>query len=70
MLGVAGVAAVVLCCALPAVVAGGAIATIAGIGLWNWAVVTVGVAALSVGGWEWCRRRRRRRTVDAHVDPS
>ena len=60
-----GVGGLVLCCALPTLLAGGALAAVAGWGFGVWAAIVVSALVLGV----WLLRRRGRRHSRLAVDP-
>ena len=61
-----GVGGLVLCCALPSLLAGGALAAAAGWGFGVWAAIVVSAVALAV----WLLRRRGRHHGPSVIDPS
>ncbi len=67
--GVAGLlaAAVGVCCALPVLVAAGAVGAIAGLSSGGWVLIAVGVATVVVGVG---RRYRRRRACESESSPA
>ncbi len=60
-----GVGGLALCCALPALLAGGALAAVAGWGFGVWAAMVVSALAFGV----WLLRRRGRRDGPSAIDP-
>ena len=61
-----GVGGLVLCCVLPSLLAGGALAAAAGWGFGVWAAIVVSALALGV----WLLRRRGRHHSPSSIDPS
>ena len=61
-----GVGGLALCCALPSLLAGGALAAAAGWGFGVWAAIVVSALALGV----WLLRRRGRHHGPLAIDPS
>ena len=61
-----GVGGLVLCCALPTLLASGALAAAAGWGFGVWAAIVVSALALGV----WLVRRRGRHHSRSAIDPS
>jgi O-antigen/teichoic acid export membrane protein len=62
-----GVVGVALCCALPSLLAGGALVAVAG---WGWGVwAAIGVAAVVVTSAWWFRRQRHRPGTQ-QIDPA
>ena len=61
-----GVGGLALCCALPSLLAGGALAAAAGWGFGVWAAMVVSALALGV----WLLRRRGRHHGPLAIDPS
>ena len=61
-----GVGGLVLCCALPSLIAGGALAAVAGWGISMWAAIVGSVLALGV----WLLRRRGLHHSPSSIDPS
>ncbi len=60
-----GVGGLALCCALPSLLAGGALAAVAGWGFGVWAAMVV--SGLALGGWLF--RRRGRHHGPSAIDP-
>ena len=61
-----GVGGLALCCALTSLLAGGALAAVAGWGFGVWAALVVSALALGV----WLLRRRGRRHGPSTIDPT
>jgi len=61
-----GVGGLALCCALPSLLAGGALAAAAGWGRGVWAAIVVSALALGV----WLLRRRERHHASSSIDPN
>lgn len=61
-----GVGGLLLCCALPSLLAGGALAAVAGWGFGVWAAMIVSALVLGV----WLLRRKGRHYSPSAIDPS